>query len=86
MITINLGFAKWARMFGNANITKASLDKLTRHCDIAEIGNQSCRFKHSSSKTEIAAEVATSARATPKSKLAKAVQPREGETTPETIT
>jgi len=46
IITTNLPFSEWTRVFADARLAKAVIDRLTHHAHIIDTGTESWRFNH----------------------------------------
>jgi len=53
VITTNLSFSEWSSVFIEAKMTTTLLDRLTHHCHIVETGNESCRFRRSTTAAKM---------------------------------
>ena len=47
LVTANLPFGEWTRVFGSERLTGALLDRLTHHAHILEMNGESCRLRRS---------------------------------------
>lgn len=56
MITSNLSFSKWERIFKELMTTAAAIDRLVRHSIILELNLPSYRLEHSMAHKEVQKE------------------------------
>ena len=62
VITTNLPFSEWTKVFTNARLCKALLDRLTDRAHIIETGSESFRFRRTLERRNGGAEVSESSR------------------------
>jgi DNA replication protein DnaC len=62
VITTNLPFSEWTKVFTNARLCKALLDRLTDRAHIIETGNESFRFRRTLERRNSGAEVSEASR------------------------
>lgn len=84
LITTNLKFADWTKVFGEAALTAALLDRLTHHCFIYDFEWESIRFTESMQRMKKGAKNAgnRAVAATAPLEGAKKVRNQEGASTP----
>jgi DNA replication protein DnaC len=46
IVTTNLPFGEWTKVFPDARLAKAVVDRITHRAHIIETGNESWRFRH----------------------------------------
>ena len=56
VITTNLPFSEWTKVFTNARLCKALLDRLTDRAHIIETGSESFRFRRTLERRNVGAE------------------------------
>lgn len=65
LVTSNLAFAEWTRVFADASLTAALLDRLTHHCRIYSFDWESIRLAESLKRKEKSEKAAVAATAPP---------------------
>ena len=46
IVTTNLPFGEWTKVFPDARLAKAVVDRITHRAHIIDTGNESWRFRH----------------------------------------